>query len=103
MTERGEDLLALWNELDSLAGQKDSVAVSTVLSVLAVTLFLLGLDGGSLPLLLWSLLPGAAASMLISRDVRRSLRRRELRREIEESENGSPMRIAAVSPPSEDA
>lgn len=101
MTERGENLLALWNELDGLTDQKDSVAVSTVLAVLTVTLVLLGLDGGSLPLLLWSLIPGAAAGMLIARDVRRALRRREIRIEIEGSAEGSPRSIGPAAPPSE--
>jgi hypothetical protein len=101
MTERGEDLLALWNELDRLTDQKDSIAVSTVLAVLTITLVLLGLDAGSLALLLSSLLPGAAAGLLISRDARRALRKRELRREIEGSTEGPPRRIGGASPPSE--
>ena len=100
MTERGEELLALWNELDGLTDQKDSVGVSAVLTVLAVTLVLLGLDGGSISLLLWALLPGAVAAMLIGRDLRRNLRKREIRKQIEASPNGSARRIGTTNTPS---
>lgn len=102
MTERGEELLALWNEFDALSDQKDSVAASTVLTVLTVFLVLLGLDGGSVPLLLGALLPGAIAGTLIARDVRRTLRKGRLRRRIEADHGPAPGRLEPPQPPAGD-
>jgi hypothetical protein len=76
--------------------------VSAVLTVLAVMLVLLGLDGDRMSLLLWALLPGAAAALLIGRDIRRTLRKRELRKEIAGTAGGSVRRIGTGGPPSED-
>jgi len=93
VAERGEELLSLWNELDSLSEKPDSIAVSVVLGFLACILFLLGVDAQSWPMLVGSLAPGLLAGTLLGRDVRRVLRKKELLRQIEARDESGPARL----------
>jgi hypothetical protein len=78
LAEGRQELLSLWNELDSLSEARDSIAVSLVLGFLACILFLLGMDAQSWAMMAGSLVPGLLAGTLLGRDARRGLRKREL-------------------------
>ena len=77
-----ERLLALHDELDALSKERSNAGPTVVLGCAAVLYFLLGLDLGSWPVLLGSTLSGVAASAFALKDIRRTLRKRELRKEL---------------------
>lgn len=77
-----EHLLALHDELDALSTKRSSGGVIAVFAFAAVLYFLLGLDMSSWQVLLGSTLSGLIAGAFVLKDLRRSLRKRELRREM---------------------
>jgi len=77
-----EGLLALHDELDALSKERSNAGPTIVAGFAAVLYFLLGLDLGSWPVLLGSTLSGMAASVFALRDIRRKLRKRELRKHL---------------------
>jgi hypothetical protein len=93
LAEGRQELLSLWNELDSLSEARDSIAVSLVLGFLACILFLLGMDAQSWAMMAGSLVPGLLAGTLLGRDARRGLRKRELLKRIEAHDHIGPARF----------
>lgn len=80
--DRGEELLALHDELDALSLAKSTLGFTVVFGFAAVLYFFLGLDMDSWKVVAGSLLSGAVAGGFAARDLRRLLRKRELRREM---------------------
>lgn len=83
---RAEESLALHDELDALAGEKDSLAAIIVFGFAAVLFFPLGLDMGSWQVIAGALVSGLVSAGYVRRDLMRLGRKRELRAALQARE-----------------
>jgi GNAT superfamily N-acetyltransferase len=90
----GERLLALHNELDALDQKSASLGVVVIFAVAATLLLALAVDRSSLYLALNGLLMGGVAGFFGTKDLRRALRKQDLRKAIASVEAQDPKRLS---------